>query len=241
MKWQTLLGAMAVCWTILPVSTASAGDNNILILKQQGLGNTISVDQFEATGSQVGGVSFNENTLNLTTTDTAYPQNPEFEIFDYSNSIEMTSALANPVLQIGNDNEATITIEGDGDVVQLEQDSQGFAEGNEANIYVNSGNETPSFGAVLQTGGNNTANLTVNGGLNSGVIFQRGIDNIGNVEVNGTDVDAILVQNGSNNNSTVEASGTSSNYSYTLNASNTTGTVAVSSNGASVSITQSRF
>ncbi|WP_319499265.1 hypothetical protein [uncultured Cohaesibacter sp.] len=114
------LGALALSLAGLPLSTALAGDENTLILLQEGTGNTISIDQQTAIGSQIGGVNFVEKSA---------LENSEFEVLDLSNPLNFNEASNHPILQLGDNNSANITIEGQDDVVYLQQNSQGQAPG----------------------------------------------------------------------------------------------------------------
>nr|WP_319485157.1 hypothetical protein [uncultured Cohaesibacter sp.] len=236
------LGALALSLAGLPLSTALAGDENTLILLQEGTGNTISIDQQTAIGSQIGGVNFVEKS--------AF-ENSEFEVLDLSNPLNFNEASNHPILQLGDNNSANITIEGQDDVVYLQQNSQGQAPGNNADIYVNSGAGAPSFAAVVQTGAGNNAEVSIDGSLSNGTILQNGSDNNGSITVDGNNVTAALTQVGSNNDSQLVAQGNATsatgvdgaNVTYTLYANGVTTTqpVTVSTNGASVSITQIQF
>lgn len=236
------LGLLAMALAGSSLSTAQAGDQNILVLQQDGAANTISIDQQKATGSQVGGVNFIEATP---------LESSEFEVMDMSNPLQITEGLQNPVLQQGDGNSAAITIEGDDDVAYLNQNSQGQATGNNADIYVNSGTAAPSFAAVVQNGAGNNAAVSINGSLSNGTILQNGSNNQGSINVDGNNVTASLTQVGSDNDSQLVAQGSSTsatgvdgaNVSYTLYANGVTTTqpVTVTTNGASVSISQTQF
>nr|WP_321456960.1 hypothetical protein [uncultured Cohaesibacter sp.] len=224
----------------LSLSPALAGNENTLVLKQEGAGNTISIDQQNAYGSQIGGVRFEENS-NL--------EQSEFEILDMSDPLLASEGLDNPILQLGDGNSAEITIEGNDDVVYLQQNSQGQATGNTADIYVNSGTGDPSFAAVVQEGANNNASVSIDGSLSNGTVLQRGNNNDGAVTIDGNNINAELTQVGSSNEgqlsvqSSASSSDTGANVSYTLYANGVTTTqpVTVTTNGASVSITQTQF
>ena len=236
------LGLLATALAGFSLSSALAGDQNILVLQQDGAANTISIDQQKATGSQVGGVNFIEATP---------LESSEFEVMDMSNPLQITEGLQNPIVQQGDGNSATITVEGDEDVVYLNQNSQGQPTGNNANIYVNSGTADPSFAAVVQNGAGNNASVSINGSLSNGTILQNGSNNQGSIDVDGNNVTASLTQVGSDNDSQLVAQGASTsatgvdgaNVSYTLYANGVTTTqpVTVTTNGASVSITQTQF
>ena len=242
MKKALTVSTFAIMFAGLCLSAANAGDQNILVLKQDGAANTISIDQQLATGSQVGGVDFVE----------ASPlEDSQFDIKDMSNPLEMSEGLQNPILQLGDANDATITVEGNDDVVYLQQNSRNQAVGNTADIYVNSGAGAPSFAGVVQTGGGNTASISIDGSLSNGTILQNGNNNQGAIDVDGNNVTASLTQVGSDNDSQLVAQGSNTsatgvdgaNVSYTLYANGVTTTqpVTVSTNGASVSITQTQF
>nr|WP_321459171.1 hypothetical protein [uncultured Cohaesibacter sp.] len=242
MKNALTLAILATTLAGPALSPALAGDQNILVLKQEGAGNTIAIDQQNATGSQIGGVNFIENTPLETS---------EFEVLDMDNPLEMSAGLENPILQEGDGNSATITIEGTDDVVYLQQNSQGQTTGNNADIYVNSGTGAPSFAGVVQNGGGNNASISIDGSLSNGTILQNGSNNNGTIDIDGNGVTAALTQVGNDNDSQLVAQGTSTsatgvdsaNVSYTLYANGVTTTqpVAVTTNGASVSITQTQF
>ncbi|PLW77545.1 hypothetical protein [Cohaesibacter celericrescens] len=222
----------------LAAGVANAGDENILILKQEGAGNEITVDQHNATDSQVGGVAFNEaNSLDQSS----------FNILDFDTN--KAEALAHPLLQIGNYNSASVTLTGRAGAVFLQQGGQITDGNNQAQIDINSGSAGGSLAAVLQDGSNNSATVTINGSLSQGNVLQQGDGNQGTVEVGTTNglvdnVKASLTQTGDNNDTSLSVIGISAGeYSYTVVGNNTTTSVpaVIVTNGASVSITQSQF
>nr|WP_321444466.1 hypothetical protein [uncultured Cohaesibacter sp.] len=230
------LGIAAAALSGLATLPAFAGDNNVLILKQEGTANEISIDQQNASNSQVGGV---ELVPGLNLEDTTF------------NQIDLTTneatALANPASQFGTGNTADITLDGEGGAVFLQQGGQLTDGNNNATVAINSGLTGGSFAAILQNGSNNTANAAINGSLSQADILQQGNGNQGTVSIGAdglpTDrVRASLTQNGDNNNTELQVTGINAGeYSYTVNGSNTSTSVpaAIVTNGASVSITQS--
>lgn len=230
------LGISAATLCGLATLPAQAGDNNVLILKQEGTANEISVDQQNANNSQIGGVAL---VPGLKLEDTTF------------NQIDLTTdeagALANPATQLGTGNTANITLEGEGGAVFLQQGGQITDGNNNATVAINSGLNGGSFAAILQDGSNNSANATINGSLSEADILQQGNGNQGTVTIgaNGLPTDnvrATLTQNGNNNNTELQVTGINAgDYSYTVNGSNTSTTVPaiIVTNGASVSITQS--
>lgn len=233
---MTIRSAAALC-AMLALSTAPvfAGNNNVLILTQEGTANTISVDQRNANDSQVGGVAF---------TEAPQLQNSELNVIDLN--VDEAGAISNPTLQLGSDNQATITLEGNDSTVFLQQGGDLSDNGNRATINIDSGITGGSLAAILQDGSNNVANTTINGSFSESNILQRGDDNQGRVDIGSSDfavnnVKASLTQVGNGNNTELQVTGINAGeYSYTVIGDNTSTSVpaVIVTNGASVSITQ---
>lgn len=140
--------------------------------------------------------------------------------------------------QKGNDNEATLTLEGYGGVIQLLQDNS-FTRGAGNAAVVNAG--ANSIAAVAQIGSGNLATLDVSGTLARGTVLQTGSGNNANLTVEGTGANGLIAQIGRNNVTTLEVSGASVNYTVIGNNLSNAGGPQVYSNGATVTITQTRY
>ena len=155
--------------------------------------------------------------------------------------------MANPASQIGVNNRASITLEGNDGAVFLQQGTNPTQGDNVATVDVTSGLTGGSFAAIIQDGSNNTAAATINGSLSEANILQRGDNNNGTVSVGNSglqvdNVNASLSQIGDGNNTELQVTGiTAGEYSYTVIGDNTSTSVpaVIVTNGASVSITQS--
>ncbi|WP_319531714.1 hypothetical protein [uncultured Cohaesibacter sp.] len=217
-------------------TAAQAGDRNILILEQKGSENTISVDQSNAFDSQVGGVALVPGDLLSET---------EFNILKFNE--QPNAAADNPILQLGENNIADITIEGVGGAVFLQQGTDSGDVNNNATINLNGIGD--SLAAILQAGSDNQAALTVFGNSTEGRILQLGDGNTAGLQVGADGLPAnggraTLTQEGSNNNTSVQVIGlTDGEYSYTVQGNGTTTSVPVTilTNGATVSVTQTQF
>ena len=236
-------GIAAMALGALASIPAHAGNNNVLILKQEGTGNEIHVDQSNADNSQIGGIQL---VPSIATPDPLLSLNDAtFNQIDLT--LDETGALANPATQIGINNRASITLDGDGGAVFLQQGTNATQGDNVATVDVTSGPVGGSFAAIIQDGSNNTAAATINGSLSEANILQRGDSNDGTVSVGTSNlqvdnVRATLNQIGNGNDTELQVTGiTAGEYSYTVIGDNTTTSVpaAIITNGASVSITQS--
>lgn len=205
--------------------TAYAGDSNQITITQDGLANSLTVDQSQANNSIVGGTELNGdnrlslgssakqlgngNTADLTITKDGSLDGGQIGLFQSNSS------------QSGSPNNAIVSVLGSG-LGLVSQDG----EGNIANIHVEGENTT---GNVSQTGNFNqvgtlsTPGLSVTGKNASGKIIQKG--------------------NGNDTALTVFGDGTSVTYTAAGDGLATTipGGVQVISNGATVTITQTRF
>jgi hypothetical protein len=197
----------------LACGTALAGSGNTIYVLQERTGgnggNTLSVDQIDATNSLVGGLD----------------------------------GGTSPAKQLGGDNTATLSIEGNGGTIQLLQNNTQTEPGNGNVATVGlTGNGTA---LVSQIGNLNSATLNVSGDLANGTIIQNGIGNDAGLTVQGSGTKGSITQNGNNTNTSLEVSGAGTSVNYTLNGNNVTTVpgngVQVYTNGASVTITQSAF
>lgn len=151
-----------------------------------------------------------------------------------------------PATQIGSANTASVTVEGTGGTVALNQNNAllGLGLGNQAEGVISG---LLGFGSIQQTGDGNVASLNVASpdALDpaTGRIVQTGFLNTGTLTVNGSGAEGTLVQLGSRNSNALTVEGTGTTASFTQvgnNASNPQG-VTVVSNGGSVAITQFSF
>ncbi|WP_139196210.1 hypothetical protein [Salinihabitans flavidus] len=164
------------------------------------------------------------------------------------------SLLAGPpdgssqALQIGGGNQATLTIEGDGGQMLLQQgtvDQPGF--GNTALAMISG---LGGLGTIIQDGSGNSAEmqLTSNDALQpaTGSIGQFGNGNNASLNVFGANVNGEITQQGNNNTETLTVNGSNTSVSYTQVGNGMTPTaaspgVSVFTTAGSVSITQTQF
>lgn len=141
--------------------------------------------------------------------------------------------------QKGDGNEAILTIEGTGGVIELLQDNSASGlPGNRARVEVN-GN---ALGTVSQIGSNNRAVLSVSGELAQGTIIQNGDLNTANLTVAGSDANGSITQTGGQTETQLNVLGAGTSVNYTVNGNGVSnvqaGGLQVFTNGATVTITQ---
>lgn len=238
----SLTGTLVPLVLGLGVAGASAQSNTITI-EQTGIGNTLSVDQSEASNSTVGGLTITEGDP-ATYTDSGDP--------GITATVNPLVVTTNEVArQDGVGNSADITISHDGGRAYLDQDTgsgaglSGGAIGNIATIGLSADAATAVLG---QAGLGNEAHINVTGDLgSSGTILQKGNDNNASLLVEGSRNAGFISQNGDNNDTgLVRVGGVDTSVTYIQQGSNlapvTPGSgVSVISNAASVTITQSSF
>lgn len=204
---------------------ASAGDNNRVDLLQSAtgsIGNTLTIDQSNADNSLVAG-----------------------------DPLAIQGALGeSPAQQIGDDNTATLTLEGDGTRAFLEQGQIGNpAFGNEVSAFIAG---LAGLGMIQQLGADNFASLTVTSESSTspsdGAIFQDGNRNRGTLTVEGINVSGTLRQVGDDNVNNLSVSGQNSSVEFTqegtgiVNSGNSGSPgVSVYTNAGNVSITQTNY
>lgn len=182
---------------VLGASGVWAGDNNALSLLQISTGtqgNTLVLDQSEASGGLVAG-----DRLNLSPALQAGDGNRAEITFarpddgaNDSNTVLLTQGLA---VAPGNRNEAIAVVSGLSGLVGIRQ----FGDDNSARVTVQSDSALlPSSGQVLQFGRMNDASLEVNGSGVSGTIQQFGNNNQNALEVSGTSTNVTFNQIGNN-------------------------------------------
>jgi hypothetical protein len=227
-----LLSGAASAVATLP----ALADQNTLTIRQEGIGNTISVDQSRATGSEIKGLKLNSGLLD--------PNSLQIELIDEAQ-------------QLGGNNDAEIDISGAGGRVYLYQNNTLDAPSGNGRNTASIDSENGGVGLVWQNGFDNTARLEVNGGLDmspalivgqqniDGAILQYGSNNNGSV-VTG-EGSALLVQNGDGNNAELDVSASPAGTSvvYTQNGNNMNSAAAAqvftTAVGGTVSVTQSSF
>lgn len=151
-----------------------------------------------------------------------------------------------PATQIGSANSATVTVEGTGGSVSLNQNNAlaGLGIGNQADGVISG---VLGFGSIQQLGDGNVASLEVTSpdALDpaTGQIIQTGFLNEGQLTVNGSGAEGTLRQIGSRNTNALTVEGTGTTASFTQVGNNNTNPqgVTVISNGGSVAITQFSF
>jgi hypothetical protein len=220
--------------------TAYAGENNQITITQDGLANSLSVDQSKASNSVVGGVSL----LNGPLADDASAKlrlNDTAEQKGTGNTAKLT------ITNLTDDENHLLFDHGQ---IGLRQDNSLSSAGPNVALVTVNGDGT---GLVSQNGGGNTANMLITGLGSTGSIYQNGDgNNIGTqtltehgLKVEGKNASGSITQNGDGNNTNLAVFGNGTSVDYTLNGDNITnvpaGGVQVISNGATVTITQTRF
>jgi hypothetical protein len=222
---------LAAALSLLAGTALAGNDNTIEIIQTNtlGIGNSLTADQSNASGSWVQGASLSDNKL----------------------------VLGGPAEQTGGGNTADLSISdslnGAGGKIGLTQSNTSSSLGNQAIVSV-TGN---GIGLVRQVGNGNLANLSVTGRDASGSIFQNGDGNrVGGLtepglSVSGTGAHGSITLNGNDNNVGLSVSGAGTSVSYTLTGNGVTAlmpdaTVATtygdlqvySNSGAAITITQ---
>lgn len=231
-----LSGAIVATATaaLLSAGPSLAGDNNAVYIKQESptgslAGNSLTIDQSAAQNSLVIGPSV--------------PSMLRFLNIDLESGLQGAPRAAS---QRGEGNEATITMMGDGGVLQLLQDTSPFQALQQAESGTsNSATVTmtgAALGAVVQLGTDNTANLQLTEA--NGLIAQLGTQLDATLTVNGPGSSGQIMQIGARNNASVEILGSGTNVTYTQIGSDLTSTQGVevfTTNSGNISITQTGF
>ncbi|KUF11470.1 hypothetical protein [Pseudoponticoccus marisrubri] len=144
-----------------------------------------------------------------------------------------------PAIQVGDDNSAEITAEGENVSVLFAQGAPNNpAFGNSATIGLDGTNLVAS---LEQLGEGNQGSVFVTGLNNSGTLLQDGIGNEGTLSVDGVSNTGTLIQTGNRNVMNLAVDGTNTNVTYEIVGSDfqpvNSGPV-VFSNAGTVSITQ---
>ncbi|MCF3595120.1 hypothetical protein LZG00_14085 [Rhodobacteraceae bacterium LMO-12] len=209
------LVAAGMCVSLACVVPASAGDGNIVFIEQQ------------STNAGLGNTLFVDQS-------------------EANNSIVAgdTSLGLTPATQIGGDNEARITLRGNGARVQLNQFNSDLGLTDPTNLASIMGGSSASI-ILDQQGFGNIGTLDVAEGGNSGALFQIGERNEGTVKVTGSNNSGTLYQKGNDNEYTLQVSGQDTTVQWNQIGNNlgvTSGTsvapAQVFSNAGSVTITQ---
>ena len=216
--------ALAAVSAVTTGASAQQGSNRLFI-EQDGSNNSLVIDQSNATGSNVGGLSV---------------------VPDARNTLRLEALIGAPALatttaatQTGDGNTIDVTVEGSLGQVFFSQNSTatGGAVTNDATVSLTGDQATA---ALFQYGASNTATLNVTGLNATGAIAQIGNGNEGELLVSGQSAEALLLQNGNGNVATgLEVSGTGASFVLQqigngLQASGTT----VSTNAQGVTIIQ---
>lgn len=237
--------AIASLVAILPAAQAMA-DSNTLSILQEGGGNTLTVDQSQASGSKVGGLSIGEAIERQSLTGQldagALGTSNNTLITSGSQKIDALRAHTQPDLpavQNGSDNSAIVTLSGSKGFVGLLQKSPLNGTGNRATVNV-SGNGQALIG---QLGENNEAKAILGAGASQAAILQKGDGNLADLSVTGSNARGQINQIGNGLNNSLSVTGANTSAALIANGvSNSTPTpVTVQSNGASVTITQSKM
>lgn len=236
-------GTLLAVVTTLGFTPALAGDENVLVVRQESSigatsSNQLLVNQSGATNSLIIGPGDN---LKL---------NPDLTNLDSQRTTDHVTLTNNPAIQKGDNNSASITITGTGGEIQLIQDGTVTTSGpivgtpndvgNDATIVATGDN---TLGAVLQFGDRNIAELELVSDGAQGLISQNGLNNTARLTV-GSQGTGQIVQNG-NENETILDIPTQNNAIVTQNGNGlTVGQTAFqvfSTNPGTVTITQTGF
>ena len=193
--------ATAVLLSALAQS-ALADENRIYLLQvssNPGNGNTLFVDQSNATGSLVHGIA-----------PELVPPN--------------TLANGTPAVQFGSRNRATINLTGVGSEVRISQQglpdngslTPGFS--NRARVVSLGNNQVAELN---QLGSNNTALIRLRPGDGTvGTLHQFGDENKGTLKIRGENTQGTLIQNGNNIDSALTVRARGADVTYKLNGNN---------------------
>ena len=170
------LALVGICASLAFAGPASAGDGNIVYIEQQsyvsGVGNTLFVDQSDATESTVAG-----DTAGLTpATQIGGDNRADITLTGFGGTVLLSQT--NDMPGLGQPNTATIT---GGAYARAFLSQDGF--GNSGTLDVGSGGNTA---ALFQDGERNTGTVTVFGTGNTGTLRQQGNDNTSALEVSGS-------------------------------------------------------
>ncbi len=219
---------------LLSAGPSLGGDNNAVYIKQESpvgslAGNSLTIDQSAAQNSLVIGPSV--------------PSMLRFLDIDIQSGL---LGAPRPASQRGEGNEATITMRGDGGVLQLLQDTSPFQAMQQAGSDTsNSATVTmtgAALGAVVQLGTGNTANLALNEA--NGLIAQLGTNLTADLEVTGPGSSGQVLQIGNRSSASVEILGSGTNVTYTQignDLSSSQGVEVFTTNSGNISITQTGF
>lgn len=219
---------------LLCVGAALAGESNTVYIKQESpagslTGNSLIIDQSEAQNSLVLGPNV--------------PSMLRFLDMDIQSGLQ---GAPRPASQRGEDNEAVITMRGDGGVLQLLQDTSPFqpmqqagsGTGNRATVDMTGA----ALGAVVQLGTGNTANLVLNEA--NGLVGQFGSGLTATLNVTGPGSSGQIMQIGRGSDASVTIQGSGTNVTYTQIGNDLTSSQGVevfTTNSGNISITQTGF
>lgn len=211
-----------------------AGDNNAVYIKQESpaasmAGNALTIDQSAASNSLVIGPNV--------------PSMLRFLNIDLQSGLQ---GAPRPASQRGEGNQATITMKGDGGVLQLLQDTSPFQAMQQAGSGT-SNSATVSMtgaalGAVVQLGTRNRADLELNEA--NGLVAQFGADLTAELSVDGRGSSGQIVQIGNRSNAAVDILGSGTNVTYTQVGNDlvqSQGVEVFTTNSGNISITQTGF
>jgi hypothetical protein len=224
---KRLIPAFGIC-LLASVQMANADQNRVYI-EQSDDSNSLFIDQTDAVGSTVGGLTIQTSSVSAVDLNTL-------------NNLEIDSlgfAPADVAVQSGGGNEADVIISGSNGTVRLYQSNPNFDPGtNSASVNLD-GN---GLAAIGQVGFGNTALLTVSDSGSSGTILQSGNENKANLGVSRGNT-GLISQVGNNNTTTLDVDGVETSVSYFVQGNNLTAInpqqgVQVLSNASSVTITQ---
>lgn len=166
-----------LAFVVLGANGASAQNNKVLVEQIAPVGavkgNTLIVDQSEASNSLVAGASNGQN----------------FGLLVAPGSVSSANIItivdtAESATQFGSGNSANITLRDNGTVAGLEQ----IGNGNFATIDVSGNN---AFGAIIQNGDDNSGSLTVAQSGGKGELIQIGNNNNTDLTVSGNPNSAV--------------------------------------------------
>ncbi|WP_156421551.1 hypothetical protein [Aureimonas sp. AU40] len=234
--------AVALPMAIWPMAQAVA-ESNVLSIVQDGGENRLTVDQSQASNSQVGGLEIGAPTLQtFSLTPNAETSQSEDSLPEQVrlNVLSAERMSGRPARQMGGGNSADIKISGNGGFVGLLQSSASPNLGNQANVNLAGGGQA----LIGQLGGGNKATAMLGAGALEGTILQKGDSNVADLSVTGKGSSGSISQYGSGLNNSLAVSGAGTSAALISNgvSNGTAGTpITVQSNGASVTITQSKM
>lgn len=191
-----LRGALISLFLVVPCGVVADG-NNTAFVAQNGIGNTLLIDQSAASDSHVRGLGGWSSQALLGPVSGTNPEKEDaFDLFFAS-----AGSGNEPLLQSGDDNEAHVIISGQDAIAVMMQ----LGDGNDGRINLAVSN---TRGMLLQAGDENRGLVRVSATGAAGIMEQNGSNNDTELNVTSPGTRAILRVNGS---------GLSGDSPYTVN------------------------